>query len=343
MAGGAGTRFWPRSRVHTPKQLLALRGERSLLQETVARVAPPIRRERILVVTARAHARAVARQLPRLGRRAVLVEPEGRNTAAAIALAALQVARRAPEAVLAVLPADHVIGDLPAFRRGLRLALEVAERTGALVTIGVPPTHAETGYGYIRLGAPVRGADEWGWAAEFVEKPERARAEALVAGGDALWNSGIFAWRVSAILDALRVHLPEVVGPLERAGTSARALAAAYRRLPAVSIDHGVLERARRVAVVRARFPWSDVGSWAAVAALWSGGNGRNALRGRTISIDSRGCLVDSPERLVAVLGVEDLVVVDTPDAVLVCRKDRAQDVRLVVDELRRRGLRRYL
>ena len=344
MAGGAGTRFWPRSRVHTPKQLLALRGGRSLLQETVARVSPPIRRERVLVVTARPHARAVARQLPRRGRSALLVEPEGRNTAAAIALAALHVARRAPEAVLAVLPADHVIDDLPAFRRDLRLALEVAERSAALVTIGVVPTHAETGYGYVRLGAPLPGAHGRGaWATEFIEKPERARAEALVAGGDALWNSGIFAWRASAILAALRLHLPEVVGPLERAGTSPRALAAAYRRLPAVSIDHGVLERAEQVAVVRARFPWSDVGSWAAVAALWSGGNGRNALRGRTVSIDSRGCLVDSPERLVAVLGVDDLVVVDTPDAVLVCRKDRAQDVRLVVDELRRRGLRRYL
>src|SRR6266404_4624019 len=156
MAGGAGTRFWPRSRVHTPKQLLALRGGRSLLQETVARVSPPIRRERVLVVTARPHARAVARQLPRRGRSALLVEPEGRNTAAAIALAALHVARRAPEAVLAVLPADHVIDDLPAFRRDLRLALEVAERSAALVTIGVVPTHAETGYGYVRLGAPRR-------------------------------------------------------------------------------------------------------------------------------------------------------------------------------------------
>ncbi len=291
MAGGAGTRFWPRSRVHTPKQLLALRGGRSLLQETVARVSPPIRRERVLVVTARPHARAVARQLSRRGRSALLVEPEGRNTAAAIALAALHVARRAPEAVLAVLPADHVIDDLPAFRRDLRLALEIAERSAALVTIGVVPTHAETGYGYVRLGAPLPGAHGRGaWATEFIEKPERARAEALVAGGDALWNSGIFAWRASAILAALRLHLPEVVGP-----------------------------------------------------PLWSGGNGRNALRGRTVSIDSRGCLVDSPERLVAVLGVDDLVVVDTPDAVLVCRRDRAQDVRLVVDELRRRGLRRYL
>jgi mannose-1-phosphate guanylyltransferase len=344
MAGGAGTRFWPRSRVHTPKQLLALRGERSLLQETVARVSPPIARERVLVVTARAHARGVARQLPGAVRRHLLVEPQGRNTAAAIALAALRVARRAPEAVLAVLPADHVVGDLPAFRSDLRLALEVAERSGALVTIGVAPTHAETGYGYIRLGAALPDArGRCAWAAEFIEKPDRVRAEALVASGDVLWNSGIFAWRASAILAALRAHVPEVVEPLERAGASPRALAAAYRRLPSISIDYGVLERAARVAVVRARFRWSDVGSWAAVAALWSGGNGGNALRGRTLSIDSRGCLVDSPERLVAMLGVEDLVVVDTPDAILVCRKDRAQDVRLVVDELRRRGLRRYL
>src|SRR2546428_1181165 len=218
MAGGAGTRFWPRSRVHTPKQLLALRGGRSLLQETVARVSPPIRRERVLVVTARPHARAVARRRRRRGRSALLVEPEGRNTAAAIALAALHVARRAPEAVLAVLPADHVIDDLPAFRRDLRLALEVAERTAALVTIGVPPTHAETGYGYIRVGAPLPGAHGQGaWAAEFIEKPERARAAALVAGADVLWNSGIFAWRVSAIPAPPRAHLPAVVETLEPA------------------------------------------------------------------------------------------------------------------------------
>src|SRR5437879_3836742 len=164
MAGGAGTRFWPRSRVHTPKQLLALRGGRSLLQETVARVSPPVRRDHVLVVTARAQ----ARQLARRGRGALLVEPEGRNTAAAIALAALHVARRAPEAVLAVLPADHVIDDLPAFRRDLRLALEVAEQSGALVTIGVPPTHAETGYGYIRLGRALPGAHgRAAWATEF--------------------------------------------------------------------------------------------------------------------------------------------------------------------------------
>ena len=341
IAGGSGTRFWPRSRARAPKQLLAILGGRSLLQDTVARISPPVRRDRVLVVTGRAHARAVRRQLPRLAAGSVLVEPEARNTAAAIALAALHIARRAPDAVMAVLPADHAISRLGLFRRDLALALDVAERSSALVTIGVEPTHPETGYGYIRVGEPLPGTRGRAARVEsFIEKPDRARAEALLAEGRVLWNSGIFAWRVDVILRALRRQLPGVIEPLEAAG---RNLAAAYRRLPAISIDHGVLEHAAEVAVVRARFGWSDVGSWATVAALWSGGNGRNVLRGRALPIDSRGCLIDSPERLVAVLGVDDLVIVDTPDAVLVCRKDRAQDVRLIVDELRRRGLGRYL
>jgi mannose-1-phosphate guanylyltransferase len=183
------------------------------------------------------------------------------------------------------------------------------------------------------------------WVERFVEKPARARAEALLRGGGVLWNTGIFAWRVDAILRALERHLPEVMGPLGAAvARGGRGLAAAYARLPSVSIDAAVLERAERVAVVRARFGWSDVGSWAALESLWTTpGNGRNAVRGRAVPIDSRGCLVDSPSRLVALVGVEDLVVVDSPDALLICRKDRAQDVRLVVDELRRRGLKRYL
>lgn len=341
IAGGSGTRFWPRSRARVPKQLLAILGGRSLLQDTVARVSPPIARDRVLIVTGSAHARAVRRQLPRLAAGSVLVEPRSRNTAAAIALAALHIAKRSPDAVMAVLPADHAISRLPLFRRDLAVALDVAERSRALVTIGIEPTHPETGYGYIRVGGALPGTRGRAARVEgFIEKPDRARAEALLADGGVLWNSGIFAWRVDVILDALRRQLPRVVEPLEAAG---RNLAAVYRRLPAISIDHGVMERAEEVAVVRARFTWSDVGSWATVAALWSRGNGQNVLRGRALPIDSRGCLIDSPDRLVAVLGVDDLVVVDTPDAVLVCRKDRAQDVRLIVEELRRRGLGRYL
>jgi mannose-1-phosphate guanylyltransferase len=344
MAGGAGTRFWPRSRGRSPKQLLSILSEESLLQETIARIAPLVARDRLLVVTARDQAAAVRAQLA--GRRvAVLSEPAGRNTAAAVALAATVIARRDPGAVMVVLPSDHAIRDLVRFRADVRLALDVAERRGALVTLGSEPTRPETGYGYLCVGARIAGErGRVAWVDRFVEKPPRARAEALLRAGNVLWNTGVFAWRVDAILAALRRHLPSVVRALDAAvGRGARALAAAYARLPAVSIDTGVLERAERVAVVRARFRWTDVGSWAALEPLWtSPGNGRNAVRGRALPIDSHGCLVDSPTRLVALLGVEDLVVVDSPDALLVCRKDRAQDVRLVVDELRRRGLGRY-
>ncbi len=345
MAGGSGTRFWPRSRRRAPKQLLPIVGTRTLLQETVRRVAP-IARD-VLVVTSHSQARRVRAQLRSMPAARVLVEPRGRNTAAAIALAALHVRRADPDGVMAVLPADHAIGAPAVFRADVRLALEVAERTGALVTLGIRPTYPETGYGYIRPGPKVHGTGgRVAWVAGFIEKPDRARATRLLAEGGALWNGGIFAWRVDAILAALRRHLARVVEPIEAAVARGgrQALARAYQRVPAVSIDAGVLEHAERVAVVRARFPWSDVGSWAAVEPLWAnGGHGPNAVRGRLLAIDSQGCVVDSPDRLVALLGVEDLVVVDTRDALLVCRKERAQDVRLVVDELRRRRLSRYL
>ena len=247
---------------------------------------------------------------------------------------------------MAVLPADHAISDAARFRATLGHAMDVAEATDRLVTIGIPPTHPETGYGYIQTGEPL--ATDGGGAhavARFIEKPDDARARALLAQGDVLWNAGIFAWRVERILAELRRWVPDVLEPLEQAlarGT-ARALARAYRRLRAVSIDVGVLERAEHVAVVHATFPWSDVGSWAAVADLWRTNGNPNAVRGASVLVDSTGCVVDAGTRLVALIGLQDVVVVDTPDALLVCPKARAQDVRLVVDELKRRRLLRYL
>ncbi|MGH7893427.1 MAG: mannose-1-phosphate guanylyltransferase, partial [Candidatus Binatia bacterium] len=330
-------------RQRVPKQLLAITGRHSLLADTLARLRPLIGPARTYVVTAAAHAAAVRRMVGRLPRGHVLVEPEGRNTAAAIALAALRLRAVAPNAVMAVLPADHAIGDGAAFRATLARALDVAEATGSLVTLGVEPTHPETGYGYIEVGAPVEG-QEAHHVVRFIEKPDQARASALIAAGNVLWNAGIFAWRVERVLAELREWVPEVVEPIARAirDGGAKALARAYRRVPRVSIDTGVLERARAVAVVRATFPWSDVGSWAAVEGLWRRDGDPNAVRGMVVALDSRGCVVDAGSRLVALLGVEDLVVVDTPDAVLVCPKHRAQDVRLVVDELERRRLGRY-
>lgn len=348
MAGGAGTRFWPRSRHQRPKQLLAINGRRSLLQDTVARVSPPLPLARVIVVTAAQQAPAVRRQLPRLPAANVISEPAGRSTAACIALAAHAVMARDPRGLMAVLPADHVIGERQRFHRCLGLALAVAAREDCLVTIGVPATRAETGYGYIRVGAPLRGCrGRAAWVAEFVEKPNPRRAASFVASGSYLWNCGIFAWRAATILEHIERLLPEVARPLaaalRRGGRS--VLARAYRRFPSVSIDHGVLEKASRVAVVRGDFPWSDVGSWAAMEELWRRGapDGANAVRGKALGVDSFGCVVDSPGRLVALVGVRDLIVVDSPDALLVCDKHRAQDVRRVVEELRRRRWRRYL
>jgi mannose-1-phosphate guanylyltransferase len=295
-------------------------------------------------VTAASHAAAVRREARGLPRRNVLVEPEGRNTAAAIALAALTIARTSPDGAMAVLPADHVVGDDRAFRTTLARAFALAEATDRLVTIGVAPTYPETGYGYIQIGAPL---DPDGYAVtRFVEKPDAARATALLARGDVVWNAGMFVWRIERILGELRRWLPELMAQLEpavRRGGTARALAQAYRRVPATSIDTGVLERAEAVGVVRATFPWSDVGSWASVGDLWRNGADRNAVRGNAVVVESDGCVVDAGSRLVALIGAQDLVVVDTPDALLVCPKARAQDVRLVVDELRRRRLGRYL
>ena len=346
MAGGAGTRFWPRSRSHLPKQFLPITGRDSMLQETVARICPPLRPDHVLVVAGSAHA-ALARQQLR-GRRGVqiLVEPLGRNTAPAIALAALHIARTDPGAIMTVLPADHAIPTVRAFRADLQQAAALAERTGALVTFGVPPTHPETGYGYIQPGKPVvPGRAGATWVTRFIEKPEPARARRLVASGRALWNAGIFVWRVDAILEALRQHLPGVLAALERAleRRTAAALRAAYAVMPAVSIDHGVLEHAARVAVIQAGFRWSDVGSWAAVEPFWQRRGLPNAARGRVVAVDASGCIVDSPTRLVALLGVRDLVIVDTPDVLFICPKARAQDVRALVGALRRQGAETYL
>lgn len=311
-----------------------------MLRDTVDRVRPLAPPARTWVVTAGAQAPAVRREVPELAARSVLVEPVGRNTAAAVALAALHVARRDPRGVMMVLPADHVIGRVGEFRRCLRTACGVAERTGALVTLGVEPTRAETGYGWIRAGGRLAGfGGDVTTVDRFIEKPSPARAARLLARKDVFWNSGIFVWRADVILAELARWVPDVVGPLERAvGRGRAALARAYRRLPAVSIDVGVLERARVVAMVRARFPWNDVGSWAAVEALWRRPGATNAVRGRALALDARGCVVDAGARVVAVLGLDDVVVVSTADAVLVCPKARAQDVRRVVDAVERAG-----
>ncbi len=323
-----------------PKQLLPVLGSRSLLQETVARLRGIVPPSQILIVTHRDHAAAVVRQLPELPRRNVLSEPIARNTAPCCALAALEIERRAAGAVFVTVPADHAIANPRAFRATVLEALAWAGARPVAVTIGIRPSAPETGYGYIELGEGVGGRTARVRA--FVEKPDAVRARRFVATGRYLWNSGMFAWRTTTLLGLMDELLPEVARPLRAAAAQpaarrARAVARAYRGVPAISIDYGVMERARGALVVAGDVGWSDVGSWTALAALDGAGASRHV-----VSVDAERTVVFGDGRLVAVVGLDDVIVVDTPDAILVCHRARAQDVRRVVDELKRRRLERY-
>lgn len=340
MAGGSGTRFWPASRPERPKQLLPLApgDERSLLRATVDRIAPLVPIERVLVVTSAALAEATRADLPGLPEENLLAEPVGRNTAPCVGWAAAVIRRRAPEARLMVLPADHHIGDEKTYLQTLATALDAAGG-GDLVTVGLKPTRPETGYGYIEVGEPI--AKEVWRARRFVEKPTRDRAEQLFASGSYLWNSGMFFFRADAILEAIAEHLPglaEGLDALDRAaakGTEDAAVAEGYGELPRISIDHGVMEKADGVAVVPGDFGWSDLGSWTTAWELSDRDADGNAAAPDSVLVDSSGNLVRAPlGKVVALVGVSDLVVVDTEDALLVVPRARAQEVREVVEQL---------
>jgi mannose-1-phosphate guanylyltransferase len=345
MAGGSGTRFWPASRRRRPKQFLAMEGGPTLLQATVRRLRGLVSPRRVLVVTPPEFAALVRHQLPALPRENVLIEPAPRGTAACLALAAARIAARDDAASMAAFPADHLIGDVPHFRRCVARAFEVAERENCLVTFGIRPTSAETGYGYIEVGEALRSnGPPVNWAARFVEKPARTAAERYLGSGRHLWNSGMFVWGIPVLRAELARHAPALARVMEafRTSRAGGAAARAYRRLPAVSIDVALMERADRIAVVTAACAWSDIGSWDAMPAVWGRDAEGNTRRGETLLLDCRNSVVYGGSRLVAVLGARDLIVVETPDAVLVCPRERAQEVRRVVAALSG-GRRRHL
>ncbi len=346
LAGGSGTRFWPLSRARRPKQLLALDGRRPLVVETVARLSGLCPPGNISVACGKVHAAAIRRLLPSVARKNVLVEPAARNTAPCVGWAALRVRKIDPAGVLLVLPSDHHVGDAPGFRRALRRAAELAAG-GALATIGIRPTRPETGYGYLALGEPIR---DWAFAVEaFVEKPDAARAAAFQEGGRHLWNGGIFAFRADVILAEIARQLPALARVLERidpaVGTPGEAAAVRrfFPRAPAVSLDYGIMEGAAKVAVVPADVGWSDLGSFAALPEVRKTDGAGNVALGEAVLVGSRDCVVLAGGRPVAVVGMERVVVVDAGDAVLVVLRDRCQDVRAVVESLRRRGLEKVL
>jgi len=363
LAGGRGTRFWPRSRTRSPKQLLNIVGQKTMLEQTFERLSPLFSTSRIWTVTNNEQADAVRRQMWQVSSRHVLVEPVGRNTAAAIALAAAHLLKEegSGDALMAVLPADHFIAKPARYRQIVRAALRVASHPDALVVLGIPPTRPETGYGYIErvlrsgkrsLASAVDGADP---VRRFTEKPSADLARKYVASGRYLWNAGMFFWRLSTFVETLRRHLPKTHAAMmrlaEAAGTSkySSVLQREYARLENISVDYAILEPASRdskhsrVFVIPASVGWSDIGSWAAVYELLAKRSRANVSGGPFFAIDAAGNLIWSPSKFVAAVGVSDLVVVETSDALLVCSRERAQDVGRVVKWLETQHLQKLL
>jgi mannose-1-phosphate guanylyltransferase len=351
LAGGSGTRFWPKSRANFPKQFLTLQGSLSLLQHTVQRIMPAIPVARIQVVTAdHLHAQTLA-QLPDLPPINVISEPVGRNTAAAIGLAAKQLVTLDPAALMVVLPADHSIPDGTAFCTSLQQAAEVVRHHDVLMTLGVKPTYPATGYGYIHMDEllPTPGVAGAYLARRFIEKPPLATAIEFVSAGNYAWNCGIFVWRAQTVLQEIRTYLPALWDGLETYCAALQTPVEPERRqqyycqLPSISIDHGVLEHSSRVGVLPVEWAWSDVGSWRALADLRPADEAGNTVVGNHLGHGSTNLVVYSPEKLVATVGVHDLIIVTTDDAVLICHKDQDQDVRELVKMLQQRGQTEYL
>jgi mannose-1-phosphate guanylyltransferase len=330
MAGGAGERFWPLSRRQRPKQLLAITGARTMIQEAVQRLAPVIPRQRVMVVTHAVQAPAVRRQLP--GLKHLLAEPVGRNTAPCVALAAVRIAREDPEAVMVVVPSDSWIGDVAAYRRVVRECLALAARRDVLIAIGIKPTTPHTGYGYVQAGEKLAG--RFARAVRFVEKPDRATAERYLASGQFRWNAGMFVWSARAILAAYRRYQPAMLAAIEQI-TDDRSLRRIYPRLEKISVDYAIMEKADNVVVANGDFLWDDVGDWAALARHLPRDAAGNAVRGGFLGVDAANCVVLSQHKhLVGAIGVTGLVIVHTPDATLVCRREDSQRVRELVARL---------
>ncbi len=357
LAGGRGTRFWPRSRTRTPKQLLNIAGKKTMLEQTVERLRPLIPAERIWTVTNAEQASAICKQVPAAACKRVLIEPAGVNTAAAIGLAAIHIRRSAKgDALMAVLPSDHYIAQADKYRKIVRAALEVAREPGRMVVLGIPPTRPDTGFGYVeRMGDAV---DSKGFpvfaARRFTEKPALEHAKEYVASGNYLWNAGMFFWRASTFLDNLKSFLPKTHAALENLAESIgtrgydRKLRTIYSKLQNISVDYALLEPATRhegpprVFVIPAEVGWTDIGSWAAVYELLAKQPDENILAGPGHVLDAEGNFLWSPSKFVAAIGVRDLIVVETSDALLICPRDRAQDAGRIVkwlEENRRKDL----
>lgn len=341
MAGGRGERFWPKSRISMPKQFLSLTGDgKTMIQMTVDRILPIVDIEDIFIATNRAYKDIVAEQLPNLPRANILCEPIGRNTAPCIGLGAVHTAKKYGDAVMYVLPSDHLITHAQIFRKTLSDAAAVAEQGDNLVTIGITPTYPETGYGYIRFD-PERTLGPSFPVERFVEKPNIETAREYVRSQQYLWNSGMFTWKVSTILGDMERYMPETCQGLMRIqdaiGTDEQdaVLEREFHAFRSESIDYGVMEKAENIYILSGSFGWDDVGSWLAIERLQQRNEFGNVVTGNVVSINTRNTIIQGSQKLLATVGVEDLIIIDTDDAMLICDKNSTAEIKKIIENLK--------
>ncbi|GLI51916.1 mannose-1-phosphate guanylyltransferase [Tepidanaerobacter syntrophicus] len=353
MAGGGGTRFWPLSRINTPKQFLHIAGEDTMINNTIKRIKEIVPVDNIMIVANKAQENTLQEAVSEeIKGENILLEPVGRNTAACIGYAAMTIKKRHGDAVMGVFPSDHYIKNVTEFRRILEAAYEIAESTDKLVTIGIKPTFASTGYGYIRynrdnfISSDGRLAYE---VVDFIEKPPFSKAKQYLESGNYLWNSGMFIWKVSVILKSFERFLPKLyrslmeLEPYIDTEEEWSQIEKIYPTMQSISIDYGIMERSDEVVVIPGDFGWSDVGSWDSLGEVFPPDENGNIMRGDIIEIDTRNSVIYTNSHLVAAVGLENMIVVETADALLVCAKERAQDVKRVVDKLKEMGRKELL
>ncbi len=348
MAGGGGTRFWPLSRHIMPKQLLNLSGKDRMINETVDRISAVADKGDIFIVTNVDQVPGMQAAVTVTGRVEadhILAEPAARNTAACIGYAAMEILKKYGDGIMTIFPSDHFIRDQKAFEEVLRYACDVADSENCLVTLGITPTFACTGYGYIKYDKSSAGSGLLAsQVLEFKEKPDQETAEKYVADGSYSWNSGMFVWKASVILDQMKKLLPDVYACIEKIGEAMgtsderKVIEEVYPTIPSISIDYGIMEKAEDVRVISADIGWSDVGSWDNLGEIFGEDENGNVFAGDHLAIDTKGCITYSEKRLITTIGVENIIVVETDDAVLVCDKSRAQDVKQAVDLLKENG-----
>jgi mannose-1-phosphate guanylyltransferase len=350
MAGGIGARFWPLSRKSKPKQLVDLLGNGPMIEQTINRTSPLVAQDQQWIVTNREQMLMIRDAMPSFPEKQFILEPMGKNTAPAIGLAAVRLLRVDPDAVMAVLPADHLIDDVEAFRSCLMRAVSVVAESDALATIGIEPTRPETGYGYIQIdNSAVPLIDGIFKVKTFAEKPNLQTAKLFLESGEFLWNSGIFVWRADTILKQIADNIPRWHAGLkeitEALGTPEEeaVIRHVFSSRKGISIDYGVMEHARHVAVVRATFGWSDVGSWDEVWRILPHDEQGNACQGNVLAVESKNNLLQVGQKLVALVNVDNLIVIETDDALLICPRDKSQSVRAIVDALEKSGKEKYL